>query len=142
MNDEQTLDVIEGQNFVPARPGDVRLVHLLYLLHSIGLVIGAASQAVTMIGAFVFGWASIIAIIINYVKRDELKGSFLASHLVWQSDTFWRCLIVMLIGVMLYFVFIGFFINWLIFGFVGLWAVYRIIKGWLALNDGKAMPLA
>jgi uncharacterized membrane protein len=137
MSDEQTLDVIEGRNFALAKPGDVQLVHLLYLLHSIGLVIGAASQAVTMIGAFVFGWASIIAIIINYVKRDELKGSFLESHLVWQADTFWRCLIVMLIGVMLYFLLVGFFINWLVFGLVGLWAVYRIIKGWLALKEGR-----
>ncbi|MDB5802614.1 MAG: hypothetical protein JWL63_3553 [Rhodocyclales bacterium] len=137
MRDENTLDVIDGSVVVAATPGQVQLTHILYLLHAIGLVVGAWSQAATMIGAFVFGWTSIIAIIINYVKRDELKGTFLESHFIWQADTFWRCAVVMLIGIALYFVLVGFFINWLVFGLVGLWAVYRIIKGWLALNEGK-----
>ncbi len=137
MSDENTLDVVEGKAMVPANPAHVQLTHILYLLHSIGLVIGAWSQAATMVGAFVFGWTSIVAIIINYVKRDELKGTFLESHFIWQADTFWRCAVVILIGMALYFVLVGFFINWLIFGLVGLWAVYRIIKGWLALNEGK-----
>jgi len=137
MNDNRTLDVVDGNTFGIAKPSDVQLTHLLYLLHSVGLVIGAWSQAVTMVGAFVFGWTSIIAIIINYVKRDEMKGTFLESHLVWQADTFWRCAIAMMVGVILYFILIGFFINWLVFGLVGLWAVYRIVKGWLALKEGK-----
>jgi len=137
MGDDNTADVIDGKVVVAANPSHVQLTHILYLLHSVGLVIGAWSQAATMIGAFVFGWTSIIAIIINYVKRDELKGTFLESHFIWQADTFWRCLIVMLIGIVLYLFLVGFFINWLIFGLVGLWAVYRIVKGWLALKEGK-----
>jgi uncharacterized membrane protein len=82
----------------------------------------------------VFGWTPIIAIIINYLKRE---GTILESHFSWQADTFWRCLVAMLIGIVLYLLLIGFFVNWLIFGLVGLWAVYRIAKGWLALRDGK-----
>jgi len=140
MHDDKTLDVMDGEIFESATSAQIQLTHILYLLHAIGLVIGAWSQAATMIGAFVFGWTSIIAIIINYVKRDEVKGTFLASHFQWQADTFWRCLIVMLIGVVLYFVLVGFLINWLLFGFVGLWAVYRITKGWLALQAGR--PIA
>jgi len=137
MSDNNTLDVIDGSVVVAAKPQYVQLTHFMYALHSVGLVIGAWSQAVTMIGAFVFGWTSIIAIIINYVKRDEMKGTFLESHFVWQADTFWRCLTVMLIGLLLYIVLVGFFINWLVFGLVGVWAVYRIVKGWLALSEGK-----
>jgi uncharacterized membrane protein len=137
MTDYETIDVIDGNAFAPAKPELIQLTHILYLLHAIGLVVGAWSQAVTMIGAFVFGWTSIIAIIINYVKRDEAKGTFLESHFRWQAATFWRCLIVMLIGVVLYILLVGFLVNWLIFGLVGLWAVYRIVKGWLALKDGK-----
>jgi uncharacterized membrane protein len=143
MSDDRTLDVVVGK-VVPS-PANVQLTHILYLLHAVGLVVGAWSSAVTMIGAFVFGWTSIIAIIINYVKRDEMKGTFLESHLVWQADTFWRCVVVMLIGFVLYLILVGFLINWLIFGLVGLWAVYRIIKGWLSLNEGnegKAMPVS
>ncbi|WP_217423429.1 DUF4870 family protein [Uliginosibacterium aquaticum] len=140
MTDNNTLDVIEGETFTPADPKLIQLTHMLYALHAVGLVIGAWSQAATMVGAFVFGWTSIIAIIINYVKRDEVKGTFLESHFSWQADTFWRCLIVMLIGLVLYLLLIGILINWLIFGLVGLWAVYRIIKGWLALQ--AARPVA
>ncbi|GAB2897922.1 membrane protein [Uliginosibacterium flavum] len=136
-DDYKTIDMIDGEAFEPARPGHIRLTHILYLLHAIGLVIGAWSQAATMIGAFVFGWTSIIAIILNYVKRDELKGTFLESHFAWQASTFWVCLIVMLIGVVLYVLLVGFLVNWLLFGLVGLWAIYRIIKGWLALKEGK-----
>lgn len=136
-DDRNTLDVIAGQTFVPALPRHVQLTHVLYALHSVGLVIGAWSQAVTMVGAFVFGWSSIIAIIINYLKREDVKGTILESHFSWQADTFWRCLVAMLIGIVLYLLLIGFFVNWLIFGLVGLWAVYRIAKGWLALRDGK-----
>src|SRR5437868_112606 len=113
MSDDNIVDVIDGQVVVAANPAHVQLTHILYALHSVGLVIGAWSQAATMIGAFVFGWTSIIAIIINYVKRDEMKGTFLESHFIWQADTFWRCLIFMIIGLILYFVLIGFVINWL-----------------------------
>ncbi|MDP5241058.1 hypothetical protein Q9Q94_16070 [Uliginosibacterium sp. 31-16] len=137
MPDDKTIDVIDGNAFTPAQPGHIQLTHVLYLLHAIGLVIGAWSQAATMIGAFLFGWTSIIAIIINYVKRDAVKGTFLQSHLAWQADTFWLCAIAMLIGMVLYLLLVGFLINWLLFGLVGLWAVYRIIKGWLALQEGK-----
>lgn len=141
MSDDMTLDVTSTENR-SAPLGLVQLTHILYLLHAVGLVVGAWSSAVTMIGAFVFGWTSIVAMIINYVKRDEMKGTFLESHLVWQADTFWRCLIVMLIGFVLYLILVGFLINWLIFGLVGLWAVYRIIKGWLSLNEGKPMAVS
>ncbi len=133
----ETLDVVGGDVYVMATRSQVRLIHLLYLLHAIGLVVGAWSQAVTMIGAFAFGWTSIIAIIINYVKRDGFRGTFLESHLAWQADTFWRCVVVMLIGFVLYLLLVGFLINWLVFGLTGLWAVYRIVKGWLALQEGK-----
>lgn len=137
MRDDKTLDVVDGKIFAPVKPALVQLTHVLYALHAVGLVIGAWSQAVTMVGAFVFGWTSIIAIIINYVKREDVKGTILESHFAWQADTFWRCLIVMLIGLVLYLLLVGFLINWLIFGLVGFWAVYRIVRGWLALNEGK-----
>lgn len=137
MTDDKTLDVIAGENFSPAKPEHIQLAHLLYALHAVGLVIGAFSQAVSMVGAFVFGWTSIIAIVINYVKRDDVRGTLLESHFAWQADTFWRCLIVMLVGIVLYLLLIGILINWLIFALVGFWAVYRIVKGWLALKEGR-----
>lgn len=136
MENERTPDVVAGQILSAATPGQIQLAHVLYLLHAIGLGIGVFS-AISIVGAFVFCWPSIIAIVINYVKRDEIAGTLLASHFAWQADTFWRCAIALAVGFVLYLLLVGFLINWLIFGLTGLWAIYRIVKGWLALRDGK-----
>ncbi len=141
MNEREIFEVIDGETWRANTASERQLLHLLYLLHAIGLAIGALSQAATMVGAFVFGWTSIIAIIINYLKREQLRGSILASHLVWQANTFWVCLVLMLCAFSLYFVLIGFILNWLLYALIGLWALYRIAKGWLALQDGKPVGL-
>ncbi|MBI4755917.1 MAG: hypothetical protein HY778_11020 [Betaproteobacteria bacterium] len=124
-------------------PGDslIRLTHVMYLLHAIGLGIGAFSQAATVVGAFVFGWTSIIAIIINYVKRDEVRGTFLESHFHWQAGTFWWCLLWLAVAAILYVLLVGFVLNVLLFFVVGIWAVYRIARGWLALKDRRELPI-
>jgi uncharacterized membrane protein len=129
-----------------AAPSDslVTITHVVYALHTLSLVIGAFGAA-SIIGAFVFGWPSIIAVIINYVKRNEVRGTYLDSHFSWQIRTFWWALliacIIAVLGLTLAIVLIGFAI-WIIGFFVlGLWAIYRIARGWLALMDRRPMPL-
>ena len=121
----------------------VTVTHVVYALHTLSLVIGAFGAA-SIIGAFVFGWPSIIAVIINYVKRNEVRGTYLDSHFSWQIRTFWWALlmsaIIAVLGFTLAIVLIGFAI-WIIGFFVlGIWAIYRIARGWLALMDRRAMP--
>jgi len=129
-----------------AAPSDslVTITHVVYALHTLSLVIGAFGAA-SIIGAFVFGWPSIIAVIINYVKRDEARGTYLDSHFSWQIRTFWWALlfsvIIAVLGFTLAIVLIGFAI-WIVGFFVlGIWAIYRIARGWLALMDRRPMPL-
>jgi uncharacterized membrane protein len=129
-----------------AAPSDslVTITHVVYALHTLSLVIGAFGAA-SIIGAFVFGWPSIIAVIINYVKRNEVRGTYLDSHFSWQIRTFWWALllacIIGVLGLTLAIVLIGFAI-WIIGFFVlGIWAIYRIARGWLALMDRRPMPL-
>ena len=129
-----------------AAPSDslVTITHVVYALHTLSLVIGAFGAA-SIIGAFVFGWPSIIAVIINYVKRSEVRGTYLDSHFSWQIRTFWWALlmsaIIAVLGFTLAIVLIGFAI-WIVGFFVlGIWAIYRIARGWLALMDRRAMPL-
>jgi len=123
----------------------VTVTHLVYALHTLSLVIGAVGAA-TVIGAFLFGWPSIIAVIINYVKRGEARGTWLESHFRWQIRTFWFALlwavIVALVSALLFAVLIG-IATWII-GVIalGIWAIYRIARGWLRLNDGKPMDIA
>jgi uncharacterized membrane protein len=121
----------------------VTITNVVYALHAVSLVIGAFGAA-TIIGSFLFGWPSIIAVIINYVKRSEVRGTYLESHFRWQIRTFWYALLWALlagaISLLLTPVLIG-FLTWpaLMFA-LGVWAIYRIARGWLALRDGRPMP--
>jgi uncharacterized membrane protein len=86
--------------------------------------------------AFV-GVTGIVAVIINYVKRDDTRGTIYESHFTWQIRTFWWSLLWAIIGGFTAFFIVGFAI--LIADAV--WVLYRIIKGFLNWNDGKAMPV-
>jgi uncharacterized membrane protein len=116
---------------------------VLYTLHAVGLAIGAFSAA-TVVGSFLFGWPSIIAVIINYVKRSEARGTWLESHFSWQIRTFWWAmlwsLVIAAIGIPTTLVLIGFGILAVGFFVLGLWTVYRIAVGWLRLRD--QLPIA
>ncbi len=112
----------------------------IYALHAFSLLTGILGAA-TVVGAFLTGWPSIIAVILNYVKRSEARGTWLESHFRWQIRTFWFGLlwislcaifIVATLG-------IGILIAWLPIALVGFWFVYRIVRGWLALNDRRPM---
>jgi uncharacterized membrane protein len=121
----------------------VTISHVTYALHALGLAIGAFGTS-TVVGAFLFGWPSIIAVIINYVKRGEARGTWLESHFDWQIRTFWfamlwACLIG-LSGAMLAIVLVGFAIWAIGFIALGIWAIYRIARGWMALNARRVVP--
>lgn len=74
-----------------------------------------------------------IGIIMNYIKRENVKGTYLESHFDWQIKTFWWTLGLSFVGALLSIVGIGILI---LIG-VGIWYIYRIVKGWLKLNDGQ-----
>ena len=120
----------------------VTITTVTYALHALGLAIGAFGTA-SVVGAFLFGWPSIIAVIINYVKRDEARGTWLESHFTWQIRTFWFALlwacVVGVVGAVLAIVLIGIAIWAIGFFVLGIWAIYRIARGWLALRDARAI---
>ncbi|MBS4016744.1 membrane protein [Azonexus hydrophilus] len=85
--------------------------------------------------SFLIGITAIAAIVINYIKRGEVAGTWLESHFRWQIRTFWFGLLWGIIGAILFVVAIG----WFILVANAVWIIYRIVKGWLNLNDGKPM---
>jgi len=119
-------------------PSLVTVTHLVYALHALSLVIGITTAA-TIVGAFVFGLPSIAAVIINYLKRGEARGTFLESHFRWQIRTFWFCFLCNLIGWFLFITLIGIPLAIAVFIAAGLWVIYRIVRGWLALRDRRPM---
>ncbi len=81
------------------------------------------------------GITAIVGIIINYIKTEEVAGTWLESHFRWQIRTFWFGLLWAVIGGITIFMLIGFFILFANF----CWIIYRIVKGWLNLNDNQPM---
>ena len=69
----------------------VRLTHLIYGLHAFSALMGIISTA-AIVTAFLTGWPSILAVILNYAKRGEARGTYLESHFSWQIRTFWAAL--------------------------------------------------
>jgi len=122
------------------RQGQVTLTHVMYGLHAFSAITGLMSAAL-VVTAFLTGWPSIIAVIMNYVKRSEAAGTFLDSHFSWQLRTFWFALLWVVIGWLMIVTIIGAVIGVPILLGVGVWVLYRIARGWINLADRKPMPV-
>lgn len=118
----------------------INVAHAVYGLHTLSLVIGALGSA-TIVGAFVFGWPSIVAVIINYVKRADARGTWLESHFRWQIRTFWYALLWVVIAALVFLTVVGFPLAWAMVFALGIWAIYRVARGWLRLADRQPMPV-
>ncbi|HEV8471987.1 MAG TPA: hypothetical protein VGR82_04350 [Methylomirabilota bacterium] len=125
---------------VEPRASLIRVTHVIYGLHAFSLLTGIIG-AVTVVAAFLTGWPSLIAVILNYVKRREVRGTWLESHFRWQIRTFWFGLLwVTLCGLfVLATLGLGLLIIWLPLGLVGVWFIYRIASGWLRLMERRPM---
>ena len=109
-------------NISTADNSTYKLTHAVYALLSL---------------SFFVGFTLIIAVIINYVKRNDVKDSWLASHFTWQIRSFWYSLAWLFIGGLTFRQGIGAFIL----SAGSIWLIYRIIKGWIYLFDKKPMYL-
>jgi uncharacterized membrane protein len=120
--------------------GPVAWAHIMYGLHALSALSGILTSA-SIVGAFVFGWPSIIAVIINYVTRDQVRGGWLDSHWRWQLRSFWYAALWLVVAGLLAVTLIGIPAAILVIVFTGLWVLYRVIRGWLALLGRRVMPV-
>ena len=116
----------EAQGHTPAGAGIdeaalVRLATIVYILQAASFFVGLTLFA---------------AVIVNYVRRDDARGTWVESHFRWQIRTFWLTLLGTVIGGLTFFLVIG----WFILGAVALWLIYRIVKGWLLLSEKRPLP--
>ena len=114
----------------------VTLTHVLYAMHGFSALMGLLTPAF-IVTSFLAGWPSIIAVIINLVKRNDVRGTYLDSHFSWQIRTFFYALLWVLVMGLLVITIIGIPIAWVVAIAVGIWVLYRIVRGWLALLDRK-----
>jgi uncharacterized membrane protein len=129
----------------PVAAGLVRYTHIIYGLHALSAAIGIFGAA-SIVGSFVFGIPSIVAVIMNYVRRADVRGTYLESHFSWQIRTFWYALLwtvivvvvslplILLLGLGIVTMVAGIFV-------IGLWIVYRVIRGWTVLQARRPMPV-
>lgn len=107
-----------------------------------------------MLAIFSAGILAVVALVINYIKREDMQGSLFASHFTWQIRTFWWYLFWNFIAfvpfIFLFFVtqnsnaFAGVALSATTFciaviGISWVWILYRAIRGMIALNDNKPM---
>jgi uncharacterized membrane protein len=124
-------------------PSLVTYTHIIYALHAFAVIMGVVTTAATVVGGFIFSIPSIVAVIMNYARRSEVRGTWLESHFNWQIRTFWYALlwavIIGLVGLVLMVILIGWVVWWAGGLALGVWIIYRVARGWLALGDRKPM---
>jgi uncharacterized membrane protein len=127
---------------VEPKPSDITWTHVIYALHGVGVALGIATSAF-IVTSFLFGLPSILAVILNYVKRGDVRGTFLESHFRWQIRTFWYALlwivVASLVSLPFMLVLIGFVTLWVAAIAIGLWVLYRVVKGWMRLSARAPM---
>jgi uncharacterized membrane protein len=116
----------------------VTYTHVIYALHTFAVVIGITTFH-TIVGSFVGGLPSIVAVIMNYARRSATRGTYLESHFRWQIRTFWYALLWAVVCVMVAITIIGIPIALVGFAALAIWIVYRVARGWLALKDRRPM---
>jgi len=123
-------------------PSLITYTQIIYALHAFAVVVGIVTSG-TIVLNFLFGIPSIIAVIMNYVRRPAVRGTFLDSHFSWQIRTFWYTMlwsaVVALISAPLALILIG-FATWFIgFLLISAWIIYRVVRGWIRLRDRRPM---
>ena len=123
----------------PPSANMVKLTYVIYGLHLFSAINGELTSAF-VVTAFLSGWPSILAVILNYIKRDETRGTYLESHFRWQIRTFWFALLWLVVGAILVITIVGIPLALMLVVAVGLWVLYRMLRGVFRLVDREAMP--
>ncbi len=116
------------------------IAHIVYGLHALAIVSGILGSA-TVIGSFIGSVPSIVAVVLNYIKRGDARGSWLESHYSWQIRTFWFALLWFLVSVAMIMTVLLMPVGIILLILMTLWIVYRIARGWLRLNDRRPMMI-
>ena len=120
--------------------GLVNLTFLIYGLHLFSVVNGLLGTAL-IVTTFLTGWPSIIAVILNYLKRSDTEGTHLESHFRWQIRTFWFTVLWMVVAALAAITVIGIPLAIGIVLFVGIWVFYRMVRGVWRLMSDQPMPI-
>lgn len=120
--------------------GLIVLTYIIYALHLFSAITGVLTPAFVLT-AFLTGWPSLIAIILNYAKCSDTRGTYLESHFRWQIRTFWFAFLWLAISGLIALTVVGLPVAFLMVCMTGLWVLYRIVRGLLRMLDGRSIDI-
>lgn len=128
---------------VAVDPRHVGYAHIVYALHAIAIAMGLLGTRFVAT-EFVFSVPALVAVVMNYVRRPQVRGTWLDSHFRWQIRSFWIALLAIVVLQLVFgplsWIWIGVPFLWLGYCLLGAWAIYRVSRGWLALREARIMP--
>jgi uncharacterized membrane protein len=118
---------------------------LAYLLFGIAAFVALVSAGGLVVAAPLMGLLGIVGVIVAYVKRDDAKGTWVASHLRWLIRTFWYSTLWGVVGAIIYVLLfivllLGVLLAHLIWGAASIWVIYRVARGYLLFKDNRPIP--
>jgi uncharacterized membrane protein len=126
-------DIIESGAGTTRRDDSLRTIgHISYALHAIvavGAVLPGAQPGILLL---------LVAFILDLVKKDDARGTWQESHFKWRIRSVLWAGVLYVVTIPLWFLLVV--PGWIAWGIISIWFLYRVIRGWLALNDRRAMP--
>jgi uncharacterized membrane protein len=103
-----------------------------YILFGVAGLVGFAGHGFLSV-------VSIVAVILAYVSRGDLRGTWAESHLTWLIRTFWWSLLWNVVGglVAILTLFLAYPVAWAIWVATAIWVIYRVIRGFILFNDRR-----
>lgn len=125
MNDVTSIDA--------SREESLRTIgHISYALHAIvavGAVLPGFQPGVALL---------VVAFILDLVKRQDAAGSWQESHFAWRiRSVLWAAGLYLLTFPLFLLLYLP---GWIAWAIISIWFLYRVVRGWMALNERRAMP--
>jgi uncharacterized membrane protein len=102
--------------------------YVLHLIVAVGVLVPGGQFGPVLL---------IVALVIDFVKRDEAVGTWQMSHFSWRiRSTLWAAALYLLTSWLWLLLFVP---GWIAWTLISIWFLYRIVKGMVAMNDNRAV---
>ena len=118
---------------VGEREASLRTIgHVSYLLHTIVAVTAVMPGAQASVALL------LVAFVIDLVKRGDAVGTWQESHFGWRIRSVLWAGVLYLLTAPLWLLLVA--PGWIAWSLISIWFLYRVVRGWMNLNNRKAMP--
>ncbi len=118
----------------PAKERSLKTVgivsYVLHLIVAISAVIPGLNASIALL---------LVALIIDFVKKDDAAGTWQESHFRWRIRSVIYAGIAYIVTIPLWLLFI--IPGWIAWFVISIWFLYRIIRGFMSMNDNKPIQL-